>query len=79
MPKDSRYVQIALSIQKMLENDGKLDQKELDELLALALLDNEIDEDERRILHLIFRQLEPKDVTPDAWAQLQDVRKKYAL
>lgn len=79
MPKDSRYVQIAFSIQKMLENNGKLDHKELDELIELALKDEEIDEDERRILHLIFRQLEPKDVASDAWDKLQEVRKRYRL
>jgi len=79
MAKDSRYIQIACSVQKMLQTDGKLDHRELDALLAMALQDREIDEDERRILHLIFRQLEPKDLTPAAWDQLQEVRKKLEL
>ena len=66
MPKDSRYIQIAFSIQKALANDGKLDARELDELLGLAMKDNEMDEDERRILSLIFGRLKQQDVTPDA-------------
>lgn len=79
MAKDSRYIQIAFSIQNMLESDGKLDETELDQLLTMALKDHEIDDDERRILRLVFRQLAEKDVTPAAWVKLQDVRKKFAL
>lgn len=79
MAKDSRYIQIACSVQKMLQTDGKLDQGELNTLLGMALQDREIDEDERRILQLIFRQLEPKDLTPEAWVRLLEVREKLEL
>ena len=79
MPSDSRYIQIAFSIQKMLESSGVLDQKELEALVSMALTDGVVDEDERRILKLIFRQLKEKDVAPGVWEKIQQLVKQYGL
>lgn len=79
MPSDSRHIQIAFSLKKVLADDGRLDLKELDYLLGLALQDGEIDSNERRILALLFQNLQEKDVAPDAWVKIGAVRAKYGI
>lgn len=79
MATDSRCIQIAFSIQKMLADDGKLDESELDELLQMANVDGKLDADERRILGLILTTLKEKDVTPEAWKKITEVREIWKL
>ena len=79
MVRDSRYIQIAYSIQRALADDGILDAQELEELLGMALCDGMLDDDERRILSLILNKLKPKDVTPSAWKRMEEVKQKYGL
>jgi hypothetical protein len=79
MARDSRFIQIAFSIQKMLSDDGKLDEAELNELLGMANVDGEWDDEERRILGLILGSLGEKDVTPEAWKKIREVRELWRL
>jgi len=79
MAHDSRYIQIAFSIQKMLESEGLLDQMELDALVNMALADGVVDEDERRILKLVFRQLKEKDVAAGVWQKIEQLKTQFEL
>ena len=44
------YIEIAFESVKVFSNDGELDESELAFLLGLALRDQVVDEDERRVL-----------------------------
>ncbi len=62
-----------------LVNDGKYDRQELEDLLALALEDNEVNDDEKRVLKDIFNTALIAGVDDDTlkWIKLTSV--KYGL
>ncbi len=43
----------------------------------MALRDGEIDDDEKRVLGNIFGRVEEHEVTPQVWARMNEVKKKY--
>jgi len=57
--------------------DGNLDLGELNVLIGLALRDNEISEEERRILGDIISRLSEFNVTPVVWKRVQQIVRRY--
>ena len=72
------HLQIALKSITCFGNDGKLDEFELEELLAIAEKDGSIDPDEARVLNGIFDRLQPGELTPEVQARIEQVRQKIA-
>jgi hypothetical protein len=63
------HIKIALDSFEYFQNDGKLDADELQKLMEIALLDNEIDDDEKTILLEVIKRIKPEDI--DDALQLQ--------
>jgi hypothetical protein len=63
------HIKIALDSFEYFQNDGKLDADELQKLMDIALLDNEIDDDEKTILLEVIKRIKPEDI--DDALQLQ--------
>jgi hypothetical protein len=63
------HIKIALDSFEYFQNDGKLDADELKKLMDIALLDNEIDDDEKTILLEVIKKIKPEDI--DDALQLQ--------
>lgn len=55
------YTEIAWNAIKVFADDGTIDEGELNFLLGLALRDQIVDEDEKRVLRAIFDRAEASD------------------
>lgn len=71
--------EIALGSIRCFADDGTLDLEEVNFLLGLALRDNVIDEDEKRVLADIFGQINKDTVSPKTWERIESVRLKYGF
>lgn len=77
MKKTYDYLELVYASVPIFANDGLVDANELDSLVAIALRDGDIDNDEKRVLQNIFAQLRQHEVSEDVWARVNDLRKKY--
>ncbi len=59
--------------------DGTLDMRELDALLAQARRDNKVTDQEKRILANVFDRIGREDVATDVWDRIQSVRRQYEI
>jgi hypothetical protein len=73
------HLDIALQSIKCFTDDGTLDLGELNFLLGLALRDNVVDEDEKRVLGNIFSRLRESEVAPIVWERIQQAKTKYGI
>ncbi len=73
------HLEIAIASVKCFSDDGTLDEGELNFLLGLALRDNKVDDDEKRVLGNIFNEVSENTVKPAVWERIQEVRKKYQI
>lgn len=73
------HIEIALASIQCFADDGTLDMGELNFLLGLALRDNKVDDDEKRVLGNIFKQVKQSEVRPSVWERIQETKKKYGI
>ena len=73
------HLQLALAAIPAFVDDGRLSLEELEHLLALALRDQTIDDDERRVLANILDRAERDGVDADVQARIDEVRATHAL
>lgn len=71
--------EIAIASINCFSNDGRLDLGELNFLLGLALRDDRVDEDEKRVLANVVGKVTPQNVDPVVWQRIQAVRLKYSI
>lgn len=79
MAGTASHIEIAYSSIPVFANDGTIDMGELNFLLGLALRDNVIDDDEKRVLGSIFDKVSQSSVTPKVWERIGQIRKKYSI
>ncbi len=79
MSKPRSHLDIAVASIHVFSDDGKLDLAELEKLLGLALRDEVIDEDEKRVLGNILTRAERDGVAADVRARIDEVRGKYGF
>lgn len=77
--KPKSHIEITIESMKVFLDDGKLDVAELNFLLGLALRDNGIDEDERRVLKNILAQAEKSPMDASTRAHVEYVKSEYDL
>lgn len=73
------HLQIASAAMGVFANDGTIDRKELEYLLRLALRDGEIDADEKRVLGSILDRVPRREVTPELWQRIGEVRRQHGI
>ena len=79
MTEGSSHVELAYSSIPVFADDGTVDMGELNFLLGLALKDNQIDDDEKRVLAGIFDKIPADNVDPRVAAKIAAVRKRYGI
>ncbi len=75
----SSYLELAYSSIRVFADDGTIDMNELNFLLGVALRDEQIDEDEKRVLGNIFKQAEKSDLSTAVRIRIQELRRKYSI
>ena len=70
---------IAVASIHVFSDDGRLDLAELEKLLALALRDEVIDEDEKRVLGNILTRAERDGIAADVQTRIDEVRTRYGV
>jgi hypothetical protein len=79
MSKLRSHHEIAITSIHVFSDDGRLDLAELDKLLALALRDEVIDEDEKRVLGNILTRAERDGVDEVVLTRIDQVRQQHGL
>ncbi len=79
MASPDSHIEIAYSSIGCFADDGTLDLAELNFLMGLALRDDKVDDDEKRVLGNIFKQVGPSDVTSVVWQRIQAIKEKYGI
>lgn len=79
MPQAKSHIEIAFRSITVFADDGQLDIGEINFLLGLALRDDVIDEDERRVLGDIFAQAEKGHVPHKVQMRIDEVREKHDI
>lgn len=79
MPQAKSHIEIAFQSIPVFADDGQLDIGEINFLLGLALRDQTVDEDERRVLGQIFAQAEKGHVPANVQARIDEVREKHDI
>lgn len=71
------HLQLALAAVPVFTNDGKLDLAELESLLARALADHRLDDEEKRVLANVIDRAEADGVSPDVQARIDGIRREH--
>lgn len=71
--------EIAITSIHVFTDDGRLDLAELEKLLALALRDEVVDEDEKRVLANILTRAERDGVAADVQTRIDELRARYGF
>lgn len=73
------HLQLALASVPVFTDDGRLDLAELESLLALALADHRLDDDEKRVLGNVLDRAERDGVDAVVLARIRQIRRDHAL
>ena len=76
MSESRDYLEMSFRSIECFSNDGKLDAKELGQLLAIAEKDGEIDQNEIRVLRSIISKVEPEEIDESMRLKLKEVSDK---
>ena len=79
MSKLRSHHEIAIASIHVFSDDGRLDLSELEKLLALALRDDVVDEDEKRVLGNILTRAGRDGVDAEVQARIDEVRARYGF
>lgn len=60
-------------------NDGTIDEGELKLLEKIAMEDGEIDDEERKVLRLIFSRVSKETVTDAVWEEINSFRSQHEI
>ena len=71
--------EIAITSIHVFTDDGRLDLAELEILLALALRDEVVDENEKRVLANILTRAERDGVAADVQTRIDELRARYGF
>lgn len=77
MTQENRdYLEMAYHSIHCFANDGTLQVAELDQIVAIALKDGVVDENEKRVLRSIFAKLNPSELTPEMTSRIAQIRQQ---
>ena len=73
-PRD--YLELSFRSIQCFADDGRLDLRELDSLLAITERDGAIDDNERRVLKNIIGRIKPDEIDQPMRARLTEIEQK---
>ncbi|MDH5835001.1 hypothetical protein [Luteimonas kalidii] len=71
------HLQLALATMPVFSDDGRLDLAELESLLAKALADHQLDEDEKRVLANVLDRAEADGVDSEVGMRIAEIRREH--
>lgn len=72
------HIEMSLLAIECFMNDGKLDAKELDKLVALAEQDGELTQEEINVLNSVIKRIKPEEIDAAMKRRLDSLSKKIA-
>lgn len=76
----SNHLRIATASISCFTDDGTLNVGEVNYLLSIALEDdNEVDNEEARVLGNVFSKISRNDVDDATWNRIEEVKAKYGI
>lgn len=79
MARPDSHLEIALASIQVFADDGRMDLQELERLLELALRDERVDGDEKRVLANIFARAELDGVAADVATRIAEARQRHGI
>ncbi len=79
MSQIKSHLHLALSSIKCFTDDGRLDENEINFLMGLALADNVIDADEKRVLASIFDKALQSKHSASTARHIAEIRAKHSF
>ena len=79
MSRMNSHLQLALSSIKCFTDDGRLDENEINFLMGIALADQVIDADEKRVLASIFDKALKSQHSPATARHIAEIRAKHSF
>ena len=76
MTESRDYLEMSFRSIECFSNDGKLDAKELGEILSIAEKDGEIDHNEIRVLKNIIAKVKPSEIDAAMRVKLSEISEK---
>lgn len=73
------YLEVSFRSIECFSNDGKLDAKELGDILAIAEKDGVIDQNEIRVLRNIISKIRPHEVDDAMKIKLEEISEKINI
>jgi uncharacterized membrane protein YebE (DUF533 family) len=73
------HIQIALQSIDAFLNDGTLDTSEINKMLATAMADGHIDDNEKRTLQSIFAHAAKSELSSEAKALIESLKLRHGL
>lgn len=79
MSLSTSHLEIAVESISCFTDDGTLDAREVRHLVGMALRDQVIDDEEKRVLRNIFNKVTKGEVTQETWDAMQEAKAKYNI
>jgi hypothetical protein len=79
LSKLDSHLKLALASIPVFTDDGRMDLAELDRLLAVALEDQVVDPEEKRVLANVLARAEKDGVDTEVQARIAEVRQLHGL
>ena len=73
------YLEISFRSINCFADDGTLDVNELNSLVDIALRDNVVDDNEKRVLRNIIERLTDSELTGEMRSKIDDLRRHYDI
>lgn len=79
MSNSTSHIDIAVASIGCFADDGTLDMGEVKHLVGLALRDDVIDNEEKRVLKNVFSKVRQSDVEEEVWKFIQEIKQKHDI
>ncbi|MGH1472563.1 MAG: hypothetical protein ACRBCS_15365 [Cellvibrionaceae bacterium] len=79
MSENTDYLEMTFRSISCFADDGKLDVKELNMIMDIALRDGVVDENEKRVLSNIISKLTSKDLTPELSDRVTEIKQQINI
>jgi len=76
---DRSHIELAYSSIRVFTDDGKLDMEELNYMLGIALADDQITEDERRVLGNIFKRVNENNASRKVLERIAEIKREHNI
>tara|TARA_R110001592_G_scaffold103298_2_gene291157 strand:- start:22026 stop:22265 length:240 start_codon:yes stop_codon:yes gene_type:complete len=77
MSEKRDYLEMTFHSINCFANDGTLDVKELKQIVAIALKDGVVDDNEKRVLSNIIGRLNEAELEGELLAKVEEIKKTY--